>query len=66
MKTYLKTNKENTFIKLEVKYSKGGTALFTHKIEKIKPEKYLTVNKFIHNVFFDGYRNRFWKRKEYK
>jgi hypothetical protein len=34
MKTYLKTNKENTFIKLEVKYSKGGTALFTHKIEK--------------------------------
>jgi hypothetical protein len=39
---------------------------FTHKIEKIKPEKYLTVNKFIHNVFFDGYKNRFWKRKEYK
>lgn len=34
MKTYLKTDKENTFIKLEVKYSKGGTALFTHKVEK--------------------------------
>lgn len=34
MKTYLNTNKENTFIKLEVKYSKGGTAMFTHKIEK--------------------------------
>ncbi len=34
MKNYIETNKENTFIKVEVKYSKGGTALFTHKIEK--------------------------------
>jgi hypothetical protein len=39
---------------------------FTHKIEKLEAEKFLTVNKFIHNVFFDAYRNRFWKRKEYK
>jgi hypothetical protein len=39
---------------------------FTHEIEKIQPEKYLTVNKLLNNVFFDAYRNRFWKRKEYK
>lgn len=34
METYLNTSKENTFIKIQVKYTKGGTALFTHKVEK--------------------------------
>ena len=34
MKQYLKTNKENTEIKLELSYSIGGMNYFTSKVEK--------------------------------
>jgi len=33
MKQYLKTNKENTEIKIELKYSKGGINYFNNKNE---------------------------------
>lgn len=32
-KEYLKTNKANTYILVEVRYNKGGTNLFTYKNE---------------------------------